>query len=1267
MYAQGTMLPMNQGCVWSNAAIHSMMHSYKWSFLLRRIWLNIAWSWGALGPIECLDDKWTTQDHRQALIFMGNILGTYTFCTIRDRISTSTEHNVHYGNINKRQWIVDNYSAMVPVELVVRLNNLFDLNLECFSDVVNNNLWRYCVAPDCPFPTLSEGVDAFEVIKQRCDAGIPTRALANPPFIQAVVNQLAETIRIRAQHHELLVIYVGPASQCWDQGFQEGWAFPLASLRNLPFIHPAFGRMGGLDRNLELWVSGNINKVPLATVAYGLSTLRIKHRDHAKPYRLELSPWLRKHGIGYIPRGGIGLHTQCIQDEHFQGHSKKLETMLYAPGKMDSGDFFAAHQRVLHTAFEDGHPAVLEACARTGALPAKDRNNNPAVYIIVCLRCPRIYIGSSIRGCWTRYKQEIGAGRRLARVTKGTYGKFRNKCVNKRTGIPGRQNLYVHMVACGLHMSIVMPIKVLPIDFPVTWLRRLEWTHIRMAPQNRLLNIKVPSASLLNICMRTMNIRRQGILQRWNDDELPEVRAVLQAKGTVGFINHVVQGGRVQWDPRTLLCIFGDLTRCFERYSPYLRQYQSVMLKRLRGIHIPLPTSLTLRVMQLTPDLASIIRKEVIDYVGRFEVHPVILSYYKFIINIVRVIPQTMGQRLFNIQRHLKGLTWMKLMNYVGKERRKEPCMCNREDNRFKHHSGHVLFRFIDLPKDETMHFNGGKLSSDMLRILADCMKAVPCVNFTEVWTHLQRQLVAMNRKLYHGGTSGLLSDLLRNVRARVKGWWNKQQAMYPQVLSVIKQANRLLGDYVMGPCDKDPAAAWVCCPQFYFTLLHDKFFGHEDLGGFRLQSNIIDMLPEMIRDVDKWDMRGYANKKGLTEMKRGDISWIPRFYTIFKARSFGEKAEVALRPITSHIKHVTRRGCRLLARGMTTVLRFMQAHFRGISRECVNMADSSEWWREVAKDLKVPVGQSPNVTAEMESMWLFELDMANMYYNISKEVAMDAVTNFLRMTQDTFRRRNVAVSKTSRECDRMGTGSSQLYYNFTLKALESFVGFELFGNHRARVGYIGYEQTKGVPMGGECSAQICAVVFFMVDIRQGLHSQTLGFSFFRFRDNLPGILDRTRTSMKEVKQKLTERYGMPLKTEGEGGELVTLEQRILLTEAGLNFMLKPHLYSIGQGGYRQLRHRVPPAWSTNRKAYLGSVLPNTVLKCTHYASNRIMVAYGLVNSVLGLVHSGYKIKDILSRVYRCTLWHSSTCHLREVSSSLFLLWTHAGRPPELL
>ena len=313
------------------------------------------------------------------------------------------------------------------------------------------------------------------------------------------------------------------------------------------------------------------------------------------------------------------------------------------------------------------------------------------MYIIVCLRCPRILIGSTTRVTGNDILQEIGAGPRLARVTKGAYGQFRNRCVNKRTGIPGRQNLYVHMVACGLHMSVVMPIQVLPVEFPEPCIRRLEWRRIKAAPQHRLLNVKIPSASLLNICMRTLNITRQGILQRWNDNELPEVRAMLQTKGTVGFINHIVQGGRVKWDPRTLLCVFGDLTRCFERHSPYLRQFQAVMIKRLKGIPIHLPTSLTLRVMQLTPDLAMLIRKEVVNYVGRFAVHPMILSYYKFILNIVRIIPPTMGQRLFNIQRHLQGLTWKQLMHYVDNEKRRKPCICNREDIRFKHHSGHVL------------------------------------------------------------------------------------------------------------------------------------------------------------------------------------------------------------------------------------------------------------------------------------------------------------------------------------------------------------------------------------------------------------------------------------------------------------------------------------------------------------------------------------------------------------------------------------------------
>ena len=276
----------------------------------------------------------------------------------------------------------------------------------------------------------------------------------------------------------------------------------------------------------------------------------------------------------------------------------------------------------------------------------------------------------------------------------------------------------------------------------------------------------------------------------------------------------------------------------------------------------------------------------------------------------------------------------------------------------------------------------------------------------------------------------------------------------------------------------------------------------------------------------------------------------------------------------------------------------------------------------------------------------LFEYDVKDMYFRISVPAALEAVEACLRLARERLGRQWVAISRFHRHEDRMGTGSERLYRNYRLAALLEFVKFELQGNHYARVGYIGYEQLHGVPMGGEASAQIAAAYCLIRDIRTRVSSQCAGFTFFRFRDNLPGILDSRRTDVATIGNFFTEVYDLPMKLEATGCELTTLEMRVVLVADELGYFMKPQYYDVLKQGFLDKSYKMPAVWSPNRRIFLQSVIPAHLLKCVQYASSTICQNIGLVNCVFGYIYAGLPWQDVLYRLIRYAVYHRLPKHL---------------------
>ena len=219
-----------------------------------------------------------------------------------------------------------------------------------------------------------------------------------------------------------------------------------------------------------------------------------------------------------------------------------------------------------------------------------------------------------------------------------------------------------------------------------------------------------------------------------------------------------------------------------------------------------------------------------------------------------------------------------------------------------------------------------------------------------------------------------------------------------------------------------------------------------------------------------------------------------------------------------------------------------------------------------------------------------------------------------------------------------MGTGSNRLFWNFRLEEILEFVRFELHGNHYAHVGHIGYAQSRGVPMGGEASAQVAAAYCLVQDIQLSIASQCLGFTFFRFRDNLPGIYDSTITNVNDIGTFFETFYNLPMKLESTGSELTTLEMQVVLVDDELGFYMKPQYFDILHSGHMHRDYRIPAKWSPNQRIFLQSVVPSSLLKSIKYASSARCEYIGLINCVFGYICSGLRWSDVLFRLLRYAL-----------------------------
>ena len=292
------------------------------------------------------------------------------------------------------------------------------------------------------------------------------------------------------------------------------------------------------------------------------------------------------------------------------------------------------------------------------------------------------------------------------------------------------------------------------------------------------------------------------------------------------------------------------------------------------------------------------------------------------------------------------------------------------------------------------------------------------------------------------------------------------------------------------------------------------------------------------------------------------------------------------------------------------------------LSTVCLDLLGSQKLW-----DLAIERFKHPPI----EYLLSFEYDLDSMYYQIDQAACVTALHSFFHMFQNVFKRRTVAISRHDKSLDRIGSGSRELFVTIPLPELLSFSEFERLGNSVARVGRISYRQTCGIPMGGLPSAHLASIYLLMLEVQRKAMHLTKDFFFFRYLDNLPGVLDTRVTGLDTVKQTFLKIYGMPLKLEQSGCSIDTLEMRVSVIGDCFSYSSKPLLFDQVGNTIDGSIQRVPPPWCAKRPFFLGYYVPSAFLKCVRYSYNFLDFMISVENLIIGLMDFGFLIGNILA------------------------------------
>ena len=1176
-----TLLPTHLGWHASTESLCTMLN-FKCPLIHRIIYNSLSY-WKLHGPIGHMDIFLSPAHVRIILIWIWKAL-----------------QKAHENRLNL------NWAASVPYAFVNVLANVFQLSMDAFSDAFNNNFHSFVIDPQSPFAFMSVFVDFFTVMDTYNGK---LSALCNPPFAPRLIVRAVEAIKLRCiKQLATNIVYVGPGLQaCGAQTSNKSTHYQLIKLAvippgSLPFVHALNGVLPGFPKELEVWWLGNT----WHQIDGGLDPTRCVVRALNKinrRYPLQVAPELYAMAPCRVQR----RLSQQVYWQALEKLQQPYKALLNQPGRLNWTDLLPLYLHVRQAA--KFLPIYDQLRIK---FPHMDWDYDilapgSCVYIIVCTVCSHVYVGSTVQTPWRRLQQELSAARRT-----------RHFC-HPRTW-RRRMNLSEHMIQHGMENSIAIILEARP-GVLVNWVRSREWQIMRMFSRGKLLNTNVPHTGRVTMSPKTLSICRQGIHYILADQHFDPLKRTVANLGIKDTVNKVISSNHVSFDARTLLQLHQHLSEYFYHDSGTIKHFRHCMLTRLRHMGMRLPSKLMVRCLQLTGQERTNLRALLRRFIHSVALHPLVANYYMSCVTIVRTQSKPLGICLHNFKRILRNLTEKQLQEVVQCE--PSNCGCARLGNELPRHRGHVLFRPIDLPL-HTLTVGGHPFTTMMIGALQQNMMGVPRLSTPERWPDLRRSLIRFRRQIHQSRLAAvqLLPEALGVLtKAAVV-------AEGQQIVATAVQAMKLLRPCICGPLDKNPSALWICCPHLYLQLLYEGYLAGAGLGGFEHFKHISEAPRALLASLREYGLLHLCPRTVQKSLGALEVTHIPNLYLLLKNKSFPLHAQgVKTRPITSHHRHPFKLMAARHTRGLTILLQFATRILcPSYSMLCQDLISSQRYW---------DVAMQRFHDTPTQHLLLFEYDLDSMYYHLDQQACITALQDFFLLFKDLFKRRTVAISKQDRSLDRIGSGSRELYTNILITDLLTFCEFELRGNSVARVGSMAYRQTIGIPMGGFPSAPLANICLLMRELRCNAMGLSRDFFYFRYLDNLPGILDQRFTTLDDVCALFLRIYKMPMKLEQSGCTIDTLEMRISLVGGTLSYSSKPLLWDQAGNSIDGTIRRIPPIWCEKRSIFLNYYLPSAFLKCVRYSSNYLSFLLGTENLVLGLLAHGFTLASLLAILRR--------------------------------
>ena len=1089
------------------------------------------------------------------------------------------------------------WTASAPITLLKMLTNLWSLNTDLFSDTYNNCFSCFCCTPDSELSFLSSFVDAFSMMKQ-----LPSlRVFCNPPFHSSIIEQTVTSILNRFHQKDMIttVIYLGPAHASLNHLYHHGHAIQLATFEadTLPFVHPIQGIMPPFPKLLELWCLSNEELPPTEAIVRALIHVRRKHPLIISHHIYEHAPSRVQRRLQFAPSIETLADLQQQQKALFIRH-----------GQLPWGEIRTMHARIAKAA--TFLPIYHELLWRVGSVHPisgtcdDDTCDESHVYVITCTCCHLIYVGSTTRPVWTRFREELGVAKRAGHFP--ITGAWRR-----------RLNLTDHLLLHGMEHSVCWQVRTIPGIHP-DWICKCEFNVMTLFPRERLLNNQVPHNTRVTLHPRRMTVCRQGILDILTDDKFMPLRRAMQQFGIRELANKLITSTRIVYDARTLLLLYKHLTFFFSQDATLLIHFKRCMIRRLKVMHCRLPLRIVIRVPQMTSHEQQLLMSSFKHLLQSVQLYPLLEYYYLSSVRFVRTQAAPLGRSIHNFRRILDCCTGPLLCKL--RDQPLDSCPCTLLGDGLPRMNGHVLFRPTDLDSTTPISVGHQLLTTAMITGLQQNMHSIPQLTPQERWLLLYPKLKTMKKSLipakYDVSTFyAEAKTILHQSAVNTTGFGTRQQA---------RKALRLLKGCCCGPLDKNPSAIWISCNTLYLLQLYHKFLGPTGIGGFVVLPSIVEGSQAMHNAVTQHHFMDRCAVTTRQQLQRHGYGHIPKFYLLYKNKMFSfPDGNVKLRPITSHFHHPFRMWASRYTRGLSVMLKLATSSLGPtVSLHCANMLDSINWWK-----------RGSAAYTDLSHLKLFEFDISDMYYHIPKQECWTLLVKFFAMFRTMFKRRSTAINKGSRHLDRIGCGSSEIYTNIPIVELLQFCHFELFGNVYAHVGLICFQQTKGIPMGGFPSGIIAQIYLFMRELKFNALHLTHHFFTFRYMDNIPGLYDPAITSLEQIHDILHYIYDMPLKLEQHGLILDSLEVRLILQPHQLLFYHKPLLREFFLPALQPDTsiQRLPPLWCANFKRFLSTYVSNTLLKCVRFCSDYLGFVIGVVNLIRDLHIHGVSLAQLLA------------------------------------